>query len=112
MYVVLTVVVLLLGLGGAGSARASARSQPGPGTPSPSYRPCRDVVIRNGDGSVYTQTVGLARRSTTCALARRVARRVMSDDGEGIPSPLGFACSRAAGGFLCSRGAQRVRWRL
>ena len=69
------------------------------------YSHCRDAVI-------YTQTVGLARRSAGCGLARRVARRVMRSDGEDIPSPLGFTCQRESGGFLCSRGAQRVRWHL
>jgi hypothetical protein len=76
------------------------------------YSHCRDVVIRNADGSVYTQSVGLARRSARCGLARRIARRVMRSDGEDIPSPLGFTCLRESGGFICSRGAQRVRWHL
>jgi hypothetical protein len=113
LYMPLAVSVLLLGfVCGIGYARASDAHQHGSGAPSPSYRHCRDVVIRNSDGSIYTQTVGLARRSATCALARRVARRVMAHDGEGIASPLGFTCLRAADGFRCSRGAQRVKWRF
>jgi hypothetical protein len=34
---------------------------------------CRDVIIRNPDGSVYTRTHGLFAIRTSCSKARRVS---------------------------------------
>lgn len=76
-------------------------------------RQCRDVVIRNYDGGIYSQTDGLFAKGVSCRRARQIAHAVMVDDGESIPQPHGFHCvSRSDGtGVGCRRGGKRVSWR-
>jgi hypothetical protein len=78
-----------------------------------SARRCRDVVVRNPDGSVYLRTNGLFAVRVGCRKARRVARRWISgaEGNTQVPRPLGFECRSAGRGFVCSKGRQRVRWR-
>lgn len=74
---------------------------------------CRDVVIRNGNGSIFTRTYGLSKRRVPCTTARQVARKFISFEGEGgPPRPLGFKCSFTSRGVKCKRGYQRVDWRF
>lgn len=77
-------------------------------------RPCRDVVIRNQDGSIYTRTDGLYAKGVSCRRARQIAYAFLVDDGEPSPEPHGFQCApRADGsGGACRRGAKRVSWRF
>lgn len=77
---------------------------------STGYKRCRDVVIRNGDGSIYTQTDGLFAKHASCGLARRLARRYLSNDGVRPPRTLGFTCSGGSDGVACSKGRKRVTW--
>ena len=72
---------------------------------------CRDVVIRNGNGSIFTRTYGLSKRRVPCTTARQVARKFISFEGEGgPPRPLGFKCSFTSRGVKCKRGYQLVDW--
>jgi hypothetical protein len=89
-------------------------SAPGlPGAGAAGMRQCRDVVIRNPTGGIYTQTEGLFARGVSCRRARQVAHAVMVDDGESTPQPHGFHCAiRSDGtGVGCRRGGKRVSWR-
>jgi hypothetical protein len=75
---------------------------------------CRDVIIRNPDGSVYTRTHGLFAIRTSCSKARRVARIYLhraEGNGSGRPvRPLGFTCSGGSDGVACHKGRRRVSW--
>ncbi|HEX6689231.1 MAG TPA: hypothetical protein VF085_11310 [Solirubrobacterales bacterium] len=74
-------------------------------------RRCRDVVIRNYDGTVYTRTYDLAAAGIGCPLARAVAHSVLVDDGAEAPrDPHRFTCSRSAAGVVCRREEARIRW--
>ena len=75
------------------------------------YRRCRDVVIRNPDGGVYTQTEGLFQKRTGCRVARRLARKYMANDGIHPPRTLGFTCEGGSDGVACRKGVKkRVTW--
>jgi hypothetical protein len=72
---------------------------------------CRDVVIRTGDGSVYTRTHELRARNATCRTARRVARIFLhGSEGQGQVRPLGYDCRSRAGGVVCRKDRKRVSW--
>ena len=75
---------------------------------------CSDVVIRTGDGSVYTRTQGLVGSGgVSCATARRVARIYLTlSEGADPVRPLSYRCSvRSDGsGVSCRRGKKTVRW--
>lgn len=77
------------------------------------YKRCADVIIRNGDGGVYTRTRGLFHLRASCRTARTVARRYLSgiEGNAGLaPRPLGFRCSGGQDGVACKKGRQRVTW--
>lgn len=73
---------------------------------------CADVIIRTGDGSVYTRTRSLVAVGAGCATARRVARAFLagSEGSDASPRPLGYVCTNSGSGVSCRRGARRVRW--
>jgi hypothetical protein len=73
---------------------------------------CKDVLIRTGDGSVYTRTHRLLARNTTCRTARRVARTYLREnEGADQVAPLGYHCAGSAQGVACHKGIRRVSWR-
>lgn len=74
------------------------------------YNRCRDVVIRNSDGGVYTRTRGLFQKNASCRLARKLARRYLANDGIRPPRTLGFICDGGSDGVACSNGEKRVTW--
>ena len=90
-------------------AATSASAAPGSSEPER----CRDVVIRNGLGDVYTQTRGLWAIRTTCATARMVSRRYFKRR-EGTAHParriLGFRCDGGDDGVSCRKGQRIVTW--
>jgi hypothetical protein len=72
---------------------------------------CRNVVIRTGDGSVYTRTHELRARNAGCPTARRVARIFLhGSEGEGEVRPLGYNCRNRAAGVVCRKDRKRVSW--
>jgi hypothetical protein len=72
---------------------------------------CRNVVLRTGDGSVYTRTRELGARNVTCRTARRVARIFLhGSEGEGEVRPLGYDCRSRAAGVVCRKSRKRVSW--
>lgn len=78
-----------------------------------SYKRCADVIIRTGDGGVYTRTRGLFHLRASCKTARSVARRYLSaSEGNAgrAPRPLGFRCRGGSDGVACKKGRQRVTW--
>ena len=77
---------------------------------SPHYKRCHNVIIRNSNGSVFTQTNGLFVARGSCRLARRLARRYLSFEGEGRRPTLGFKCSGGSDGVACHRNGKRVTW--
>jgi hypothetical protein len=95
----LTAAVLMLSLTAA-SAPAGAAS-----------RECKDVVLRTGDGSVYTRTHDLRAARAPCRTARRVARIFLHEsEGTGNVRPLGFTCRRSGEGVRCRKTRRRVTW--
>ena len=74
------------------------------------YKRCRNVVITNPAGGVYTRTHGLFVSRGSCRLARRVARRYLINDGAGVKRPYGFRCAGGADGVACRKGRIRVTW--
>lgn len=77
-----------------------------------SYVYCEDVVIYQGDGSIYTQTVNLKKKHTSCKIARSVARQWLSGaEGSATePHPHGFRCRGGDNGMTCRKGNRRVVW--
>ncbi len=77
------------------------------------YKRCSDVIIRNGDGSVYTRTYGLWAHRVSCRTARTVSRRYLQG-AEGnagpAPRPLGFRCEGGSDGVACKKGRKRISW--
>jgi hypothetical protein len=73
---------------------------------------CRDVVIRTGDGTIYTRTRGLWARGVNCRVARGVAHTMLSFEGsaEAPPTPRGFRCEGGSDGVSCKRGSDWVTW--
>jgi hypothetical protein len=100
-FLLLFVALLLLVPAGAVRAEADTAS---------AYKRCRDIVLRNPDGSIYTQTHGLFEKHAACGLARRLARRYLSDDGVRPARILGFVCSGGSDGVACRKGRKRVTW--
>jgi hypothetical protein len=80
--------------------------------PNSGFKRCKNVVIRTGIGTVYTQTNGLFQRNTSCTEARKVARRYLSgsEGNEATPRPLGYRCSGGADGVSCKKGRKIVTW--
>jgi hypothetical protein len=95
-------VLLAVVFGLSGSSTADARQ----------LTRCRDVVIRTGDGSVYTRTRGLWARGVGCPVARAVAHTMLSYEGsaEAPPNPHGFRCDVGSDGVSCKRGSDWVTW--
>jgi hypothetical protein len=91
-------------------APSQSQAQPHAGAASAAYKRCRDVILRNADGSLYTRTRGLFEKHTTCGVARRLARRYLADDGESGASLFGFTCSGGGDGVACRKGRRRVTW--
>jgi hypothetical protein len=73
---------------------------------------CADVVIRTGDGSVYTRTESLRARGVSCRVARAVAHVMLSFEGTEAapPRPRGFECDMGSPA-VCRRGSDRITWR-
>lgn len=105
----------LLALLGATAALA-ATAMAGPASEqadAASYKRCSDVVLRTGDGSVYTQTQGLWAKRASCRTARRVARSYMQGaegNAGAAPRPLGYRCAGGADGVACKKGRKRITW--
>lgn len=94
------------------AAALALAASPASGSAATSAR-CSDVVIRTGDGSVYTRTRRLVGLGVTCATVRRVARIYLTlSEGADPVRPLGYRCStRSDGGAVsCKRGTRIVRW--
>ncbi len=91
-------VAVLASLLGAGHASAHPRS-------------CRNVVIRNADGSIYTRTHALRAKRVGCRRARKIAHARLVDDGAGKGKYRGFECRSSASGVHCHRHRKRVSWR-
>jgi hypothetical protein len=81
-----------------------------PAVRSVAYQRCKDVVIRNEDGSVYTQTKGLFQKNAGCAPARRLAHRYLANDGVRPATLLGYTCTGGVDGVSCKRGNRRITW--
>jgi hypothetical protein len=109
LLVVAAAACLVAALMGAASA-AGERHAPERRAALADYHRCRDVVIRNTSGGIYTRTHGLFGKRASCRLARRLARRYLSNDGIRPPRILGFACEGGSDGVACRRGHQRVTW--
>ena len=92
-------------------AGVSAPAGAAPGRAEPQR--CRDVVLYNAPGVVFTQTRGLWAIRTSCRIARVVSRRYLSrSEGNAGPRvrPLGFRCSGGADGVACRKGKRTVTW--
>lgn len=99
-FALILVLPLLLLFGISGQAQAA------------SYSYCEDVVIYQGDGSIYTQTVNLKKKRTSCKIARSVARQWLSEaEGSATePHPHGYRCRGGDNGITCRKGKRRVVW--
>ena len=77
-------------------------------------RNCTDVVLRNPNGSVWTQTHLLIAVGTTCRRARKVARYYLShsEGNDQTPRPYGYRCRawRDSAGVDCRRRRALVSW--
>src|SRR3954469_18426871 len=73
---------------------------------------CQEATIFQPDGGLYTQTRKLTAAGVGCVAARKVALRYMSsaDSADPDDAPFGYACRRASGRVICTRGSRRVSW--
>ena len=90
---------------------AGTEPQPRSAT-SPTMTRCRDVIVRDGLGNVYTRTRRLRASSIRCRRARAVARRYLHGaEGNADPvSPFGFPCTPGGAGVTCRKDRWRIRW--
>jgi hypothetical protein len=75
-------------------------------------RRCNNVVVRDHEGNVYTQTNGLWAIKVRCRKARRVARHYLThSEGNADPvRPYGFRCRGGEDGVSCRKGTRIVTW--
>lgn len=73
---------------------------------------CKDVVIRVGNGVVYTRTEKLVAWKIGCRKARRVVRAFLTgaEGAETRPKPFGFRCKSSQPGGRCEKGKAIVWW--
>lgn len=95
---------------GQSSGGAPPASSSGVGALGRGYDRCRDVIIRNQDGSVYTRTNGLFVLKTSCRVGRAVAHKYLADDGVRGGKTLGFKCRGGSDGVACEKSRKRVTW--
>lgn len=94
----------------AGSGEHSFAGSPSGELPARGYERCKNVVIRNQDGSVYTRTNGLFVLKTSCRVGRAVAHKYLVNDGAKGGKTLGFKCDGGSDGVACEKGPKRVTW--
>lgn len=76
---------------------------------------CANAVIRNQNGTIYTQTRNLRATRVSCRTARRVALDILHGT-EGTENPRsrshGFTCSaKSTGtGVACRSGSRLITW--
>lgn len=79
-----------------------------------SARRCQDAFLRNPNGTVYNRTYLLIAQGTSCATARKVARRYLSrsDSADGPGRPYGYTCRpwRDGAGVDCRKGRRYISW--
>jgi len=75
-------------------------------------RRCKNVVVHDGEGNVYTRTNGLWAIKVRCRKARRVARYYLTHaEGNAEPvRPYGYRCRGGEDGVSCRKGTRIVTW--